>query len=106
MIVAVFRARVREDKAQEYYKSADEMADIARSMPGFVSFKTYTAPDGERVSIHEWESSEALAAWRDHPRHVEMQQYGRDNFYEEYTLYVLNEPRESRYTWVSDEVKT
>ena len=98
MIVVIFKSRVREDCLEEYYRKADEMAAIATSLPGFISYKTYTADDGERVSIHEWESAEHLAAWREHPAHKAMQQYGRDNYYEEYTLYVCDQPRESRFT--------
>ena len=97
MVIVVFRARIREDQREEYYQRAEEMAAIARTMPGFVSFKGYHSDDGERVSIHEWESPETLRAWREHPEHARMQRYGRDNFYEEYTLYVCDEPRESRF---------
>ena len=97
MIVAIFRARIREDRAEEYYQKADEMAKIATSMPGFISYKAYTAPDGERVSIHEWETADHLQAWREHPDHRKMQAHGRENFYREYTLYVCNSPRESRF---------
>lgn len=98
MIVAIFRSRVREDNEKEYYRRADQMAEIATRMPGFISFKGFTAEDGERVSIHEWESAAHLAAWRNHPAHLKMQQYGRDHFYEEYTLYVCDSPRTSRFT--------
>ena len=97
MVVAIFRARVRSDNAQEYYDLADKMAEIARSMPGFISYKGYASDDGERVSIHEWESPEQLADWRNHPNHLEVQKLGRERFYEEYTLYVCNDPRESRF---------
>ena len=97
MIVAIFRARIRQELTEEYYRRADEMAAIATTMPGFLSYKAYTAPDGERVSIHEWESAEHLKAWREHPEHRQMQSYGRENFYLEYTLYVCDEPRESRF---------
>ena len=98
MILAVFRARVCKEKEQEYYQRAEEMTSIATKMPGFISYKAYTAIDGERVSIHEWETAEHLRAWREHPEHKRMQQFGRDNFYEEYTLYVCDQPRESRFT--------
>jgi heme-degrading monooxygenase HmoA len=101
MVVAVFRSRVREDHAEEYYDQADEMAEIARTMPGFISWKGYAAEDGERVSIHEWESAEHLAAWRNHPEHVRVQGLGRERFYEEYTLYVCDGPRESRFVRAS-----
>jgi len=97
MVVAVFRSRVRDEHAQEYYALADEMAKLARTMPGFISWKGYTAEDGERVSVHEWESAEQLSAWRNHPRHTRAQALGRERFYDEYTLYVCEEPRESRF---------
>ena len=70
---------------------------IARTMPGFISWKGCFAEDGERVSIHEWESAEQLRAWREHPEHVEAQKKGRQDFYESYTLYVCENPRESRF---------
>ncbi len=97
MIVAIFRARVRESEANAYYALADELAKIARSMPGFISWKGYTADDGERVSVHEWTSAECLSAWRNHPEHVRVQKLGRECFYDEYTLYVCDQPRESRF---------
>jgi heme-degrading monooxygenase HmoA len=97
MVVAISRARIRQERAEDYYRKADEMAAIAAKMPGFVSYKAYTAPDGERVSIHEWESAEHLRAWREHPEHRKMQAYGRENLYLEYTLYVCDSPRQSRF---------
>jgi heme-degrading monooxygenase HmoA len=98
VIVAIFRARIRAERAEEYSQRAEEMAQIATSMPGFLSYKAYTSPDGERVSVHEWESADHLRAWREHPEHQKMQAYGRKNFYQEYTLYVCDAPRESRFT--------
>jgi len=97
MIVAIFRARVRAENATAYYALADEMGAIARSMPGFLSWKGYFADDGERVSIHEWETAAALEAWRTHPTHLRVQELGREKFYDEYTLYVMEEPRRSRF---------
>jgi heme-degrading monooxygenase HmoA len=97
LVVAVFRARIRSESADEYYALAGKMAEIARAMPGFRSWKSYFADDGERVSIHEWESADQLRAWREHPEHVKTQERGRLEFYEDYTLYVCEEPRESRF---------
>lgn len=97
MIVAIFRARVRPENAEEYYALADEMGEIARAMPGFISWKGYFAEDGERVSVHEWENAQALEAWRTHPEHLRIQELGRESFYDEYTLYVLDDPRTSKF---------
>jgi heme-degrading monooxygenase HmoA len=73
MVVVVFRARIRPEFKDEYYALADRMAEIARSLPGFISWKGYHAEDGERVSIHEWETPEQLRAWREHPEHLNAQ---------------------------------
>ncbi len=97
MIVAIFRARIRPENADAYYDLADRMGAIARTMPGFISWKGYFADDGERVSVHEWESAEALEAWRTHPEHLRVQELGREKFYEDYTLYVMDEPRTSKF---------
>lgn len=73
MVVVVFRSRIRGEGAEEFQRLADEMYSLASSMPGFLSYKVYTAEDGERVSIHEWESAEHLRAWREHPDHRKAQ---------------------------------
>jgi heme-degrading monooxygenase HmoA len=97
--VVVFRSRIREDASGEFQELADRMLAIASAMPGFISYKVYTAADGERVSIHEWESPEQLRAWREHPEHRKVQALGRELYYEEYTSYVCDGPRESRFRW-------
>lgn len=103
MILAIFRNRVRPEAAQDYAAWAARMEALARAMPGYISDKTFTAEDGERVSVHEWESAEALRAWREHPEHLKAQAMGREAFYEDYTVYVCDEPRESRFKRMPDE---
>ena len=97
MVVVVFKAKVIKEVEGAYYEKVAEMEAIATKMPGFISFKGYFANDGERVSIHEWESEEALSAWRNHPAHKEIQEYGRNHFYEEYSLFVCENPRTSHF---------
>ena len=97
MVVVVFRSRLRAENVEEFEAVAEEMLELAQSMPGFISYKRYTADDGERVSLHEWESAAHLQEWRTHPRHREVQEMGRSRFYAEYTSFVLDSPRESRF---------
>ena len=88
-IVTVFRSRLRPDaEANGYHETADLMEERARAMHGFVSFKTFTADDGERVSIVEFDSTEHHNSWRDDPAHREAQRRGRDEFYTEYEISV------------------
>jgi heme-degrading monooxygenase HmoA len=102
MIVVVFRSRLRPNLGEDYVACSKRMREIAQSLPGFISVKGYTADDGERVSIHEWESAEHLRAWREHPEHVEAQERGRRDFYEAYSCYVLDQPREYRFSRDAD----
>jgi heme-degrading monooxygenase HmoA len=45
------------------------MRAITEGVPGFVSFKRFRADEGERVSIIDFESEEALQSGREHPEH-------------------------------------
>ena len=94
MIVTVFRSRLRQEHGDEYARVAEEMKALARTMPGFVSMKSFTAPDGERVSIVEFDSQAGHAAWRDHPAHREAQRLGREKFYSEYRIQVCHVERD------------
>jgi heme-degrading monooxygenase HmoA len=97
MVITIFRSRLRPENAAEFQKLAGEMMALAESMPGFVSYKVYTAEDGERCSIVEFETHEQLLAWRNLAEHRDAQRIGRDRYYEEYSLYVTEPVRESRF---------
>lgn len=88
MILTIFRSRLEPVHAAAYREMAVRMRTLAETMPGFISFKTFTAEDGERVSIIEFESEQALRAWRAHPEHRKAQELGRERFYSEYQVQV------------------
>jgi len=98
MIIIVFRARIRPmaDRDALAHLGA-RMYELASSMPGYVSYKDFVAQDEENVSIVEFESLEALAAWREHPEHKKAQQLGRDKFFSEYHIQVCTPVRDYRY---------
>jgi len=98
MMVVLFRSRLRPDAGEQYAEVAARTLELAKTMPGFVSFKTFTAADDERVSIVEFESEEAIAAWYRHPEHLAAQQQGRDSFYEAYRIQVCQPVREYDFT--------
>jgi heme-degrading monooxygenase HmoA len=88
LIVTIFRNRLKPGNGDEYDAWAARMDKLAAAMPGYISHKRFDSPDGERVTIAEFESEEAQAAWRNHPEHVEAQRLGREKFYAEYDLKV------------------
>ncbi len=94
MILTIFRSRLRPEHLDEYREVAERIHALAVAMPGFVSIKTFTAEDGERVSIVEFATREAHNAWRDHPEHREAQRLGRERFYSEFSIRVCEVVRE------------
>lgn len=97
MIVTVFRTRFTAGDQQEYHDWAARMEELAATMPGFISRKNFTAEDGERVTIVEFEDEKAQAGWGNHPEHVEAQRLGREKFYAEYDLKVCELIRASHH---------
>ena len=74
MFIVVFRNRKRADiDADAYAVDAARMERLARTQPGFVSFKSYHADDGEVLALSEWESEEAALGWRRQVAHIEVQ---------------------------------
>lgn len=102
MFLVVFRNRKRADiDTAAYSADADAMEALAAVQPGYVSFKSYTAEDGEVVAISEWVDEAAALAWRRVARHAEMQAKGRDEYYEDYTLFAGTPTRLHRFARIS-----
>ena len=98
MYLVVFRNRKRADiDRAEYAADAEAMEARARQQPGFLSFKSYTADDGEVIALSEWESEEAARGWGRVAEHRAVQARGRADYYESYTLFGCNEPRVHRF---------
>jgi heme-degrading monooxygenase HmoA len=70
MLIPVFRTRVRRGLRDEYAAAVDRMNELARTMPGYISHKSFYAEDGERCTIVEFEHEEGLRTWRTNPEHL------------------------------------
>ena len=94
MILTVFRARQRADADADAAAALSErMITLATTMPGFVSYKDFTAEDGENVTIVEFASEAEQLAWRNHPEHRDAQERGRREFFSEYQIQVCRVER-------------
>ena len=99
MIVVLFRSRLTAAAvAAGYSEMADEMEARARTMPGFVDFKSFKADDGERLSIAWWQDEETLTVWREDVRHRVAQRLGRETFYEYFKIEVAHVVRDRVFT--------
>ncbi len=96
-VITIFRNRLRQENVAEYSKTADEMSALAQGMPGYLDSKTFSSPDGERVTIVTFADIESHNAWRDHPEHQRAQREGIASYYSEYSIQVGNVTYENRF---------
>ncbi|CCA94083.1 antibiotic biosynthesis monooxygenase [Novosphingobium sp. PP1Y] len=98
MFLVVFRNRKRADiDARAYSRDAEAMEALARSQPGFLSFKSYASEDGEVIALSEWEDEASARDWGRQAEHVIVQGRGRDDYYRDYTLFACDSPRIHRF---------
>lgn len=98
MYVVVFRNRKRIDIDRAAYEAqAAEMEEMARQQPGYLSFKSYVADDGEVVALSEWADEASARAWGKVAEHRAAMSDGRTRWYAEYTMYGCNAPRTHRF---------
>lgn len=98
MYLVVFRNRKRADIDRAAYEAeAAAMEAMAAAQPGFLSFKSYAADDGEVIALSEWADEAAARAWGRVAEHRAVQSRGRAAYYESYTLFGCAAPRIHRF---------
>ncbi len=98
MFLVVFRNRKRAAMdAAALAADAEAMAAMAKAQPGYRSFKSYTAEDGEVVAISEWDDETSARAWGRLAEHRAVQHKGRESYYADYTLFACGNPRVHRF---------
>jgi len=97
MIVVLFRSRLTELAGEDYAALDLELSELVRSQPGFVDVKSFTAADGERLTVVWWQDRETLLQWRNLERHRHAQATGRKRWYQYYKMEVAEVFRESHF---------
>ena len=98
MFLVVFRNRKRADIDQAAYDlESVRMEQLAREQPGYRSFKSYAADDGETIALSEWDDEAAARGWGRVAEHAVAQANGRERYYASYTLFACPDPRIHRF---------
>ena len=92
MLVVLFRSKL-VDAPDGYAEMAQEMLDLAKTMPGFIDVKSFKADDGERLTLVWWQDEDTLRQWRTNARHLVAQKAGRERWYQYYKLEVAEVKR-------------
>lgn len=86
-----------DDQDEEYDVTAERMEQLAREVPGYVGIESVRDGSGFGITVSYWESEDAIAAWRNHPEHLETQARGRRDWYERYELRVARVERTASF---------
>ncbi len=91
MILACWFPQRRADlPAEEYAECGRRMSALVRTIPGFLSVKSYTAADGEVLVMARFESAEGLQAWSALPEHRAVQERGREVYFDAYRAEIYD----------------
>jgi heme-degrading monooxygenase HmoA len=97
MMVILFRSRLTAAAGDDYSRMSEAMIAHAKLFPGFVDVKSFTADDGERLTVVWWQDEETLKAWATDAKHRVAQQLGRERWYEYYKMDVAQIVRVSNF---------
>ena len=97
-VACIFRSRRTIDADDEYDAWSRRIDALVTSTPGYLSHVSFRdAPSRDGVTISYFDSLEAIALWREEPIHSQAQSLGRERFYEEYTIEIVEVVRD--YHW-------
>jgi heme-degrading monooxygenase HmoA len=98
MMLIVFRSKLTAAAGEDYRRMNDAMSAHAKTFPGFIEAKSFTAEDGERLALVRWQDAATLEAWATDVKHRQAQRLGRERWYEYYKIEVAEVIRSSDFT--------
>lgn len=102
MMLIAFRSRLTDAAGDDYMNMSDTIEAHARAFPGFVDVKSFTAADGERLTLVWWADAKTLRAWATDAQHVVAKRTGRARWYEYYRMDVAEIVRTSNFDRPAD----
>jgi heme-degrading monooxygenase HmoA len=93
----IFTNQRRDGDDAEYGRAAERMQELAARVPGFLGIESVRAGDGLGITVSYWDSEQAIAEWRLHPEHLEVQARGREDWYSRYELRVARVERTASF---------
>ncbi len=90
---AVIFASRRTAGDGSYDATAERMAALSRSMPGFLGMDSARDADGTGLTVCYWRSEADIAAWRTQAEHLEAQRLGHAQWYADFELRIARVER-------------
>ena len=108
MIAVIFEAWPAEGQGARYLDLAAELKPLLAEIDGFISIERFEslAEPGKLLSLSFWRDEAAVAAWRNHEDHRQVQALGRGGVFRDYRLRIAAVERDygltDRYQAPSD----
>lgn len=96
----IFISRL-SDNVEGYAEMAEEMVELASTMPGFLGFES--AREQRGISVSFWQDEASIEHWRQHSRHQFAQKQGFDQWYQSFELHIARVERFKRYPRVESD---
>lgn len=90
---AVIFCSQRPDANDGYDETAEKMAELATTMPGYLGRESARGSDGFGITVSYWQDEAAIAHWKADMDHRAAREDGRTRWYEHYELRVAKVER-------------
>ena len=84
----IFTSQRRQGDDASYYETAERMVELAAQQSGFLGVESARGEDGFGITVSYWQSLEDIAAWKANGEHLDAQNKGRKQWYENFTLHI------------------
>lgn len=77
----------------DYERTAERMAELAKTMPGFLGIESARGEDGLGITVSYWKDEDSIRHWRDNAEHADARRRGRNEWYAHFELRVARVER-------------
>jgi heme-degrading monooxygenase HmoA len=90
MHVVIFEVQPKPGREQDYLAIAQQLRAELEQIDGFISIERFASlyNEGKILSLSFWRDEAAVKRWREHTRHREAQQRGREDIFADYRIRV------------------
>lgn len=85
---AVVFTSKRKAYTDEYEAAADRMKELTAEQPGFLGIDSARNADGIGITVCYWDSIQAIKNWKQNNEHQYVQQMGKKEWYESYSVRI------------------
>jgi heme-degrading monooxygenase HmoA len=90
---AVIFTSQRTDGDRGYSKMADHMAELAKTMPGYIGAESVRDSSGLGITVSYWKTEEDIRNWKQNAEHARAQDAGKSTWYSAYELRIAKVER-------------